>query len=90
MRRLRAYVYGIVQGVGFRAFAHSEALRLGLKGYVRNCPDGSVEVVAEGPEEQLRAFLKRLWVGPIGARVDAVETFWEEGSNEYQSFTIRK
>lgn len=90
MKRLRAYVHGIVQGVGFRAFAQSEALRLGLKGYVRNCADGSVEVVAEGSEEQLEAFLRRLRIGPAGARVDMVATFWEEGTNEHQSFTIRK
>lgn len=90
MKRLRACVRGLVQGVGFRVFTQSEALRLGLKGYVRNCADGSVEVVAEGSEEQLEAFLQRLWVGPTGARVDMVETFWEEGTNEHQTFTIRK
>ncbi|MDW8106429.1 MAG: acylphosphatase [Armatimonadota bacterium] len=90
MKRLRAYVHGIVQGVGFRMFAQSEALRLGLKGYVRNCADGSVEVVAEGSEEQLEAFLRCLRIGPTGARVDMIETYWEEGTNEHQSFTIRK
>jgi acylphosphatase len=51
--RLRAVVHGYVQGVGFRFFARREALMLGLRGYTRNLPDGSVEVVAEGQRQQL-------------------------------------
>jgi acylphosphatase len=69
-RRFR--VTGRVQGVGFRYSARLEALRLGVRGYARNLPDGSVEVVAEGSAaavEELRQWLHR---GPRMARVERV------------------
>lgn len=90
MKRLHAQVYGVVQGVGYRMFAQGEAIRLGLRGYVRNCSDGSVEVVAEGMEEQLQAFLERLWQGPLGARVHSIDTFWDAATGEFEGFTIRR
>ena len=69
---LAVRVAGYVQGVGFRAYVRKRAMQLGLRGWVRNRPDGSVEVVAHGPAQaisQLRVILAR---GPMGARVDAV------------------
>ncbi len=69
----RWIIRGRVQGVGFRWFVMREAERLKLGGYARNLPDGSVEVVSQGPEtalETLEAHLKR---GPSHARVDDVE-----------------
>ncbi|MEN2982453.1 MAG: acylphosphatase [Thermus sp.] len=78
MPRLVALVKGRVQGVGYRAFAQRKALELGLSGYAENLPDGRVEVVAEGPEEELRAFLHHLRQGPRLARVEAVEAMWAE------------
>ncbi|RMH09474.1 MAG: acylphosphatase [Armatimonadetes bacterium] len=89
MKRLTAQIYGIVQGVGFRAFVLSEARRLGLYGYVRNCADGSVEVVAEGGEPSLRALLDALQSGPPGARVDHVETTFSVATGEFTGFSIR-
>ncbi len=71
MKRLEARVFGWVQGVGFRAYTKWRAKDLGLSGYAKNLPDGSVEVVAEGPEEDLRKLVEHLWVGP--GRVDNVE-----------------
>jgi len=53
LKRMYARVYGLVQGVGFRKFVQIHAIRLGIKGYTKNLPDGSVEVVAEGYEEAL-------------------------------------
>ncbi|GAB5602078.1 acylphosphatase [Thermus sp. FJN-A] len=76
MPRLVALVKGRVQGVGYRAFAQKKALELGLSGYAENLPDGRVEVVAEGPEEDLLAFLHHLKQGPRLARVEAVEVQW--------------
>lgn len=73
MSSRRWLVRGQVQGVGFRWFVMREAERLGLGGFARNLPDGSVEVVSQGPEaalDKLEAHLKR---GPSHARVDAVE-----------------
>lgn len=78
MRRLEAWVRGRVQGVGYRAFVERVALELGLAGYARNLPDGRVEVVAEGPEEALRALLEKLKEGPRLARVEGVEAHLKE------------
>jgi acylphosphatase len=89
MKRLTAQVYGVVQGVGFRAFALSEAHRLGLDGYVRNCSDGSVEVVAEGDEPSLQSLLSALQRGPYGARVDYVESAFSVATGEFTGFSIR-
>jgi acylphosphatase len=70
----RWIIRGRVQGVGFRWFVTSEAERLQLGGYVRNLPDGSVEVVSRGPEDALATLEARLRRGPPAARVEAVET----------------
>lgn len=90
MRRLRARVYGVVQGVGYRVFAQSEAQRLGLCGYVRNCADGTVEICAEGEEQPLREFLNALQRVPIGARVQRVDAEYTEAMSEWDSFAIRR
>lgn len=61
-----------MQGVGYRAWAADEARRLGIQGWVRNRFDGSVELLAIGPERAVAAMTDRCWAGPRGARVDAV------------------
>jgi acylphosphatase len=90
MKRLYARVHGFVQGVGYRVFAQSAAQRLGLCGYVRNCMDGSVEVVAEGDEHRLHEFLHALRRGPLGARVQRVDTEYAKATREWDAFTIRR
>lgn len=89
MKRLTAQIYGIVQGVGFRAFVLSEAHRLAIHGYVRNGADGSVEVVAEGEEPCLQTLTAALQRGPSGARVDHVEIAFSEATGEFTRFTIQ-
>ena len=79
---------GRVQMVGFRAFAQRRAGQLGLVGYARNTPDGHVEVVAEGPREQLEALLGDLRRGPSGARVETVDHAWGEARGEFRFFRI--
>ncbi len=64
---------GRVQGVGFRFFAERAALELGIRGWVRNMPDGSVETLAEGEDDAVQRYLDRLRKGPLGSRVDSVE-----------------
>jgi acylphosphatase len=64
---------GRVQGVGFRWFVWREAERLGLGGFARNLPDGTVEVVSQGPDEALDRLEQALRRGPSGARVDALD-----------------
>ncbi len=70
----RAFIVaGRVQGVGFRYFVLREAQALGLAGWVRNLPDGRVEVLASGEPDLVSAFEGRLWQGPSHARVASVE-----------------
>lgn len=87
--RLHLRVYGRVQGVGFRCACYSQARALGLVGWVRNLPDDSVEIVAEGPSAALDAF--RIWCskGPIFARVDRVVNTPEPPLGTYRSFEIQ-
>jgi len=86
---LTARVSGMVQGVGFRYFTERVAQEIGLVGYVRNCRDGSVEVVAEGEMEALRHLLRYLKRGPSGARVERVEETWGDHTGRFCAFTIR-
>lgn len=74
MNRCRHYlISGRVQGVFYRGSAHTTARRLGLRGWVRNLPDGRVEAVACGDDAQLNEFERWLWRGPAQARVAHVE-----------------
>jgi acylphosphatase len=66
-------VHGLVQGVGFRWFVNRQAERLGVRGWVANRRDGSVEVLAHGSESTLRVLLEALRRGPSAARVERVE-----------------
>lgn len=66
-------IHGRVQGVGFRAWTQHQAQLHGLKGWVRNRPDGSVEAVFSGPGEMVEVMLKACHQGPAGSRVQLVE-----------------
>jgi len=68
----RYLISGRVQGVGFRWFVEREAAQLGLAGWVRNCDNGDVEVMATGTPDQLRSLRQKLQQGPRAARVDYV------------------
>jgi len=70
---MHAVVSGRVQGVGFRWSARAEAHRLGVSGWVRNRPDGTVEAEVEGDEGSVDGMLDWLGHGPAGASVDGVE-----------------
>ena len=88
VKRVAARVEGRVQGVGYRAFVVHEARRLGLRGWVRNCTDGDVETVAEGPEPKLRELLLALRRGPAASRVQLVSERWSEPSGDFGGFNI--
>jgi acylphosphatase len=81
-------VYGRVQGVGFRYFVRHWGNRLGLKGNVRNCPDSTVEILAEGDAPAMREFIKAVEKGPPVARVERLEIQDLEPSGDYSSFLI--
>ncbi len=87
--RIEAIVYGRVQGVSFRYFTRSEARRLGLTGWVSNRIDGTVEVVAVGPEYELQQMIDFLQRGSPAARVDKVKVVWQEASADFKDFSIR-
>jgi acylphosphatase len=88
-RRLKAEIFGDVQGVGFRFFAERQARRLGLDGYVRNRYDGAVEVEAEGPSTALEQFLSDLRHGPRMARVQDVKVSWSRYQGDLGPFGVR-
>jgi acylphosphatase len=85
----RFFVRGRVQGVGFRWFVEREAQVLQIAGWVRNNPDGSVEVLAVGTREQLAGLRSRLREGPRAARVDDVEESAAEPTAGLNSFQVR-
>ncbi|MGA9308022.1 MAG: acylphosphatase [Candidatus Sulfotelmatobacter sp.] len=84
----RFVVRGRVQGVGFRWFVEREAHILGIAGWVRNNPDGGVEVLAQGTRDQLSGLHLRLREGPRAARVDAVEESEARPARDVTSFRI--
>ncbi len=86
---LEATVHGLVQGVYFRQYTWQTALRLGLVGWVANQPDGTVRVVAEGPEESLRQLLAFLHRGSPSARVERVDSVWTDASGAFTDFQVR-
>lgn len=88
-KQFKATVRGKVQGVYFRAETVDEARALGLAGYARNLPDGSVEVVARGEEAALRKLIQYLHVGPTIARVTGVEIDWSDTTPAPDPFTVR-
>ena len=87
--RHRFLVSGRVQGVGFRYFARRVAGRLGLVGWVRNLPDGSVEAVAEGSPEELARFHSELRLGPTLADVTKVTASPTDSGEALTGFEIR-
>ena len=86
---LHVIVHGVVQGVGFRYFVLRRAQPLGLTGWVRNLPDGTVEIRAEGPVSKLQELLAALPYGPYGAHVDRVEHLAVAPTGEFTDFLIR-
>ena len=81
-------IYGKVQGVWFRAHTKDMADKLGIKGWVRNVPDGSVEAVFEGDDESVEKIIEWCHRGPPLARVEGVEVEYEEPRGE-EKFEIR-
>ena len=90
-RREQLHVFwsGRVQGVGFRYTAELVALELGLKGWVKNLPDGRVEALCEGPRKTLDRFLAEVALGPMKRYIQHVETAWDKAAGEFDEFQIR-
>ena len=88
-KRIHAIVEGRVQGVFFRAYTQKEAVRLGLSGWVRNRPEGSVETVFEGDSEQVTKMLKWLKQGSPHSQVTNVNITEEPQTGDIESFNIK-
>ncbi|MBW1998713.1 MAG: acylphosphatase [Deltaproteobacteria bacterium] len=86
--RVRLVIEGRVQGVFFRDSTRRRALSLGIKGWVKNRPDGRVEVLAEGPEDKVRQLVAWCHKGPPAASVTRVEETPEPYRGEFDSFDI--
>jgi acylphosphatase len=86
---LHLFISGQVQGVSYRANAARMGSTHGLSGWVRNLPDGRVELLAQGEEKNLRNFLAWVHQGPAQARVDHVETHWAPADVELSDFQVR-
>ncbi|HEX6269103.1 MAG TPA: acylphosphatase [Anaerolineales bacterium] len=92
-RRARAHVwvYGRVQGVGFRAHVEYGVRQIGgLTGWVRNVGYDMVEAVAEGEREKVERFIEMMKEGPRGSRVDESKVEWEEPIGEFDRFSMRR
>jgi acylphosphatase len=87
--RLHAVVHGYVQGVFFRDHAHRTAGSIGLTGWVKNRMDGTVEIVAEGDEKDLKKLLAWCHEGPEIARVEKVDIKWEKPTGEFEHFSVK-
>jgi len=90
-KKVRAHllISGRVQGVAFRYYTQDIAQSLEIKGWVRNCWDGKVEIVAEGEEEKVKKLISRCYQGPGSAIVEKLDIEWEKYRGEFNSFGIR-
>ena len=82
-------VQGVVQGVGYRFFVLNQAGLYDIRGYVRNMPDGTVEVVAEGEKGIIKDFIGRLRIGPVSAHVTGMKVKWSEQEQGYTDFRLQ-
>lgn len=87
--RVHLLISGEVQGVFFRANTRRAANELDVRGWVRNLPNGMVEVVAEGRKPSLDRFIDLCRKGPEGSKVENIEIKWEEFKNEFRGFDVR-
>jgi acylphosphatase len=87
--RVHVQISGRVQGVCYRWFTRDAADEIGVTGWVRNLPDGAVELVAEGSRDRIELLLDYCRRGPDLARVDDLEIEWEEPTGEFGGFSIR-
>ena len=92
MKRCRVHIYysGRVQGVGFRYTAKNVATGYEVTGIVRNLPDGRVELLAEGPRDELEAFQLGVRESGLGPLISNEEVRWEDPQGEFRGFEIRQ
>lgn len=90
MDRLSARITGRVQGVGFRNFTQRCARELNVTGWVRNEPDGSVRLEAEGPRDALEQLNEAVHEGPRLARVRTVDAEFDDATGTFDGFHVKR
>ncbi|MBA7520036.1 Acylphosphatase [subsurface metagenome] len=88
IQRVEIVITGIVQGVCFRAETRDFAYTIGVGGTVRNLPNGSVEIIAEGDKENLEKLIKYARKGPSSAQVYNTSVKWEKPKKDFSQFSI--
>jgi acylphosphatase len=89
MTEMNCVITGVVQGVRYRDYVQNAAGELGLVGYVRNNTDGTVQVVAQGEPEVLRAFVEYLHEGSVLSSVESVSVDWGTARNLLEDFSVK-
>ncbi len=87
--RKHIFISGRVQGVGFRHFTRKNAEALSVKGWVKNLPDGRVEAVFEGSDENVRKLIDKCRKGPVSSKVEQLNVNDFEGQESFTSFRVR-
>jgi acylphosphatase len=85
---MHIFYSGRVQGVGFRYTTKNVAMGFEVTGAVRNLPDGRVELIAEGPREELEAFRTAIGESGLGSFISNEQVSWEEAKGEFRGFEI--
>jgi acylphosphatase len=86
--RVHLIVSGHVQGVGYRMFIHRVASGLDLSGWVRNLPDGTVEIDAQGNDRNIQALLERAWKGPSRSQVTRIRKEEKTPDETMKGFSV--
>ena len=89
LKRIHLIIKGQVQGVYYRQNTLRKGKQLELKGYVRNLKEGTVEVIAEGPEEKLKELIQFCENNPGESKVEKVNIKYEEPKNQFKDFTTK-
>ncbi len=89
MQEIHIFVSGTVQGVGFRALVKRHAMLFDIKGFVRNLPDGRVEICAQGHTDQIKQFIYTIQKRPGSSTISEIETKYKPPQESYSSFEIR-
>ncbi len=89
-KRAQVFYSGRVQGVGFRYTAREVACGFEVTGWVRNLMDGRVELVAEGEEEEVNAFLEAIHQSQLGNYIRGEQSSWEPATGELVGFEVRR
>lgn len=89
LARVDATIHGEVQRVGYRYMVQDTARRLGVKGYVQNMPDGTINVIAEAPKDAIQKFIEAIRIKEPPIDVERIQATYSEPTGEFKYFTIK-